>query len=85
MHGNESTPCTSEIFDFRKLESFILASLSDNMTMIGNAKRFARIPWLQQQSFCFDGRESIELSLIITPHGLCFGFNLDDSAVDKST
>lgn len=85
MSGGDSTPCNSKMYKFSYLNTFLDADVRENMTMIESSKRFARIPFIQQQSFCYNNKKSLEFSLVIANNGLNFGFNMDESIVDKTS
>lgn len=40
-------------------------------------KRFIRIEWLQEQSFCYEHQQYSDLTPIVTLDGLCYAFNVD--------
>lgn len=61
------------------------ATLARKMSYTMRAKRYSRIDWLSNQSFCYEQKEFVDLFSIVNYGGLSFGFNMDENVFDKFT
>lgn len=66
------------------MAAYNLDRLKPGLSFIKNIKSAFRTEWLEQQSFCFQQQNSAVLSPILTLHGLCYSFNLDEDIFDQT-
>lgn len=64
---------------------FELKDDTKKLSYIEAAMRYSRHQWLAKQSLCYEDRESVTLTSIVTHAELCFGFNVDENLFDQKT
>lgn len=79
-----SNYCDSETFVDVSDNFQIDMRTKSQMTFSDKFKRYMRVGWLQEQSFCYERQTFVTLSPILTIDGNCYGFNLDEDIFEKS-